>query len=429
MSTRVRKRHTRLGIWRFEILDFRFVICQPPSLLYTASPYLQPPLASCPLFLYNRVTMIFLDLRWVLFGLLLMLVAAVSLTVWLDRRRRERFAPQSIQAVFERAPFGWLVLDGPRTCRYANPYACRLLGLTARAGPLPEADWIPLLKEDRVAARGTVAAIGRYRSVPLPSDKVARWWVTPWGNLDVVFLLDVTAQKRAERASQYLLSDLSHELRTPLGTILTHLEILLLPDVSKEIRQQSLRLLKAETKRMARLVQLMLELGRLETSAEVERRPVDLLALAEQAIAQASPQAEEREIALSLQAVMPLPLVVGDADRLIQVFLNLLDNVVKHCRPGDRAVVSLERAEEGVVCVVRDSGPGIPAEHLPHVSRRFYRAAPQEIEGSGLGLALVEEILRRHGSGLEIESRAEGEEAGTCVRFVLPILPEKEVLA
>jgi signal transduction histidine kinase len=110
----------------------------------------------------------------------------------------------------------------------------------------------------------------------------------------------------------------------------------------------------------------------------------------------------------------------------MQVFLNLLDNVAKHCRPGDRAVVSLERAEEGVACAVRDTGPGIPAEHLPHISRRFYRAAPQAVEGSGLGLALVEEILHRHGSRLEIESRTEGDETGTCVRFVLPVLPEEE---
>ena len=178
---------------------------------------------------------------------------------------------------------------------------------------------------------------------------------------------------------------------------------------------------------MARLVNLMLELGRLETSAEIGRRPVDLLALVEQAIAYTIPQAEEREIALSLQADTPLPPVVGDADRLMQVFLNLLDNVVKHCRPGDRAVVSLERVEEGIACAVRDTGPGIPTEHLSYIPRRFYRAAPQAVEGSGLGLALVEEILRRHGSRLEIESRTEGEETGTCARFVLPVLPEEEV--
>jgi signal transduction histidine kinase len=370
--------------------------------------------------------MIFLDLRWLLFSLLLMLAAAVWLGGWLDRRQRKQLDTQGVQAVFEQAPFGWLVLDGARKYRYANPYACRLLELTSHAGSLPEADWVPLLKEDRAAARGRMAAIGRYRSVTLPLDRTARWWVASWDNLDVVFLLDVTAQKQAEQASQYLLSGLSHELRTPLGTILTHLEILLLPDVSEEIRQQSLRLLKAEAKRMARLVQLMLELGRLETSAEIERRPVDLLTLAEQAIVQLSPQAREREIALSLQADAPLPLVVGDMHRLMQVFLNLLDNAIKHCHPGDQAIVSLEQVETGVACVVRDTGPGIPAEHLPHVSRRFYRAAPQEIEGSGLGLALVEEILRRHGSKLEIESHTEGNEIGTCVRFALPILPERE---
>jgi len=89
-------------------------------------------------------------------------------------------------------------------------------------------------------------------------------------------------------------------------------------------------------------------------------------------------------------------------------------------QPGDRVVVSLQRGEQGIECAVCDSGPGIPAEHLPHVTRRFYRVSPREGEGSGLGLAVVEEILRRHQSRLEIESRAEGPETGTCAHFVLP---------
>lgn len=371
--------------------------------------------------------MLFFDLRWLITGMLLVITAAVSLAVWLARRHKNvLFDSRGAGPVLERAPFGWLMLDGPRSYRYANPYARWLLGLGVPSGSLPQADWVSLLQEDRTAARDTEAAIGRYRSVPLSSGKVAHWWTTPWRDWDVAFLLDVSTQKQAEEASRYLLNGLSHELRTPLAGILTHLEILLLPDISDDIRQQSLRLLKADAQRMARLVRLMLELGRLETSAEIERRPLDLLALAEQAIAQVAPQAEERNIAFSLQAETPIPLVVGDGDRLMQVFLNLLDNVIKHCQPGDRAVISLRPSGQGVECVVQDTGPGIPAVHLPHITRRFYRAAPQKVEGSGLGLALVKEILRRHGSELKIESQAEGDETGTCARFVLPVLPERE---
>lgn len=373
--------------------------------------------------------MLFLDLRWLLFGLLLIVVVAVLLPVWLGHRQRRSTAfldLEGVAAVLERAPCGWLVLDGSRTYCYANPYARRALGLASPAGDLPEAAWVAVLEEDRIAARRDMVAPGCYHNVPLPSGSTVCWWIAPWDNRDVVFLLDITAQQRAEQATAYLFSSLSHELRTPIATILTYLEILLLPNVSSEIRQQSLRLLKAETQRMSRLVNQMLELGRLETSAEIERRLLDPMLLVEQAIAQVAPQAEERGIALSLQVGASLPFVVGDADRLMQVFLNLLDNAVKYSRPGDRVVVSLQRNEEGIECIVRDTGPGIPAKHLPHLTRRFYRAAPQEIEGSGLGLALVEEILHRHGSRLEIESRTEGEETGTCVRFVLPTLPEEE---
>jgi signal transduction histidine kinase len=377
--------------------------------------------------------MLLFDLQWLLFGFLLLLVATVSAAVWLGRRQRRKGAWEALPGVeemhpmLERAPFGVLVLEDIRTCSYANSYARRLLGLASPPCQLPETAWVHLLNEDRVAARLEAGIEGRYRSsVSLPSDQVVRWWVDPCGDLDLVFLLDVTTQQRAEQAARFLLSDLSHELRTPLATILTHLQVLLLPDISTEIGQQSLRLLKEEAQRMARLVNDMLELGRLETSAEIERRPVSLLTVVEQAIAQIAPQAEEREIAVSLEADAPLPLVVGNADRLKQLFLNLLNNAVAYSCPGDRVMVSLRREREGIACAVSDTGPGIPAEHLPHVTRRFYRAVPQAGGGSGLGLALVKEILRRHQSRLEIESQTEGEETGTCVRFVLPVLPEEE---
>ncbi|MBU0702307.1 MAG: hypothetical protein KKC18_00375, partial [Chloroflexi bacterium] len=243
--------------------------------------------------------MLLLDLRWVLFGCLLAVTVAALLAVWLGRWQRERqevtlLDPAGVRAVLERASFGWLVLDSPRACRYANPYARRLLELAAPDGPLPDAAWVPLLEKDREAARREVGTLGRFRSLSLPSDRIVHWWVTPWNDLDIVVVMEATAQHRAEQAASYLLSSLSHELRTPIGTILTHLEILRLPDVSEEIRRQSLHLLQVETKRMARLINQMLELGRLETSAEIERRPVDLLALVEQAIAQSAPQAEER---------------------------------------------------------------------------------------------------------------------------------------
>ncbi|MBI2954946.1 MAG: hypothetical protein HYY30_11570 [Chloroflexi bacterium] len=384
--------------------------------------------------------MFVLDLKSLVFGILLILIAAPFAAIWVDRRLRNKtsghmLAPSlgELDPLLEHVPFGLLLLEGPRTFHYANPFARRLLGISTTAEHhLPDVAWARLLDADRAAVRQEKSTVGRYRSVPISADRSAehgqanasthfiRWWVSPLGDLDFVFLLDVTAQQRAEEAARSLINDLSHELRTPLATILTHLEVLSLPRVSQEIRGQSIQLLKAEAQRMSRMVSMMLELGRLETSLEIERRPVDILALVEELAAQLNPQAEGRGIILSVEANAPLPMVLGDGDRLRQVFLNLLDNALKYARPGDRAVISLGLEEEGIRCTVRDTGPGVPARHLPNITRRFYRAAPQEIEGSGLGLALVEEILRRHQSSLEIESCTEDKNAGTSVRFVLP---------
>ena len=170
----------------------------------------------------------------------------------------------------------------------------------------------------------------------------------------------------------------------------------------------------------------LLDLSRLQVTGQIERRPVDLLPLVQEIVAQMQPRAQERDVDLAFESDAPLELVIGDAGRLKQVFINLLDNALKYVRAGDHVAVSLRQGQNGVLCTVRDDGPGIPAQHLPHVTRRFYRGVPEGSGGSGLGLALVKEILEHHQSDLVIESEALGEQTGTCVRFELPILPVGE---
>lgn len=368
--------------------------------------------------------MVVFELRTVLLLLLLGVTAAAALAVVVTGRASpRRLLPggdnATLAAALSAAPFGLLVLEGAQVVT-ANAYAQRLLRLLSPPAALPDVEWLALLEEDRAAARGDAAGGGRYRTVTFASGQTVRWWVTGLGTRDLVFVFDITTQQRAEQAGRALINDLAHELRTPIATILTHLEVLGLADVGQEVHQQSLALSKDEAQRMARLVNDMLELGRLETATEFVLRPLELVALVEEVLFQALPQATAKRMALSLEASPPLPLALANADRLRQVFLNLLDNALKYAREGDCVVISLAQAETGIACAVCDTGPGIAPEHLPHVTRRFYRAAPKQGTGSGLGLALVAEILRRHNAVLELESRISGK-TGTCARFVLPL--------
>ncbi|MBN1259622.1 MAG: hypothetical protein JXB35_02990 [Anaerolineae bacterium] len=372
-----------------------------------------------------------LDLKTAIFGLLATLVGFIVLTLWLVRRRAAHFRKEamfpggpSLMSIWNDAPVGLLVVEGAALL-YVNAYARRLLRLTKAAQSLPDTEWASVLLEDQRTARADAGGAGRFRNITFVSGRTARWWLASRDARDFVFLLDITSQQRAEQAGRALVNDLAHELRTPIATILTHLEILGLPDIGDDLRRQSLTLSRQETQRMVRLVNDMLELGRLETAAEFSRRPVDLRALVEDVVLQATPQASQVKMDLTLDAEATLPLVLGNADRLRQVFLNLLDNAFKYAGPGDRISIALRRADSsGVRCTVCDTGPGIPPEHIPHLARRFYRAAPKGIEGSGLGLALVAEILRRHESLLDIESPVSAGR-GTRVTFVLPAVAER----
>lgn len=369
------------------------------------------------------------DLKWVLLALLLLMGALVLTTIggmrWWLRRQRSMTALHTLQTVLVNAPVAVAALDQQCQIYYANPVAQRLLTLAPTQRALPTTSWAEQLRQDWQALQPNSAESGRYRTLQIdaPGERplTMRWWLTRWHELTLLFLTDITAQQRSEQAAQVLLSDLAHELRTPLATLLTHLEVLRLPTLADATRSQSLDFMKAEVLRLVRLSNNLVELGRLQASSLLAPQAVDLPALVESLLMQVRPNAAERQMQVNLTLQGASTPILGDPDRLRQLFLNLVENAIKYGGPGNQITVRLVAEAQGMACAVCDTGPGIPAEQIPYLTRRFYRAAPAGVSGSGLGLALAAEILRQHQSRLVIESQTEGVARGTCVRFTLPL--------
>jgi two-component system phosphate regulon sensor histidine kinase PhoR len=372
-----------------------------------------------------------MDLR-VALTVVLLLLAGGAIWAWVRPTKPPFVATQdALLSLFDYAPVAVLWLERAGELRMANVQGRALLGIDPTATRLPTAEWQSRLLEDLQAALASPTGSGRSRTLNLPEQRTWHWWVIAWNAGGLVFINDVTTLQQAEQATHLLLSDLAHELRTPLATLATHLEVLRLSTIAPEIREQSVHFLREETQRLVRLVNNTLELGRLQSSSGLERRPLQLFPLVEAVVTQLHGEAQANRVEVGIEATANLPAVLGNADRLKQVLLNLLDNSIKYARAGDRVIVSLTSGASGVACAVCDNGPGIAAEHLPYVTRRFYRAVPSGLPGSGLGLALAAEIVRQHGAQLTIESKSEaqvtgGESTGTCVRFTLPVWAEVE---
>lgn len=344
--------------------------------------------------------MIVLDLQIVLFILLCCVLATLSIVWALLRRKRPQSAADLRDAwrLLDGLPFSVIIAEGHEV-GFMNQAARQLLPDThATLGALGILDGAPAARSGRLA-----------QPVPL------RWWSQP---LDEQHTLLVLADEREPREQQAFVSRLSHELRTPLTALVAHSAIARDPQIPAETVQASLATIQRESERIARLVRDLLELYRIETADDPLLQPTNLALVAEEALAAVVLRAEERGLQLALEAERGLPRVLAHPDRLKQVFVNLLDNAVKYCRPGDHVVVHLRKEPQGVRCTVQDSGPGIAAADLPHVAERLYRGRT-DVEGSGIGLALVSEILRQHGTALTIKSVAEGGQTGTVCEWTL----------
>jgi two-component system phosphate regulon sensor histidine kinase PhoR len=227
-----------------------------------------------------------------------------------------------------------------------------------------------------------------------------------------MFLLvrDVTRQAQLETMRKDFVANASHELRSPLTVISGYLETLSLDEqIPTELRAPVLEM-RRQAERMTAIIADLLELSRLEASDEqVVGTPIDVTALL--ALLRKDLTARDGPPhAVELRVESPEGLV-ADPGLVHSAFWNLVDNAAKYTPAGGRIVVRWWVDETGGHFSVADTGPGIPAEHLPRLTERFYRVDPgraRQTGGSGLGLAIVRHVLQRHGAELEIAS-VEGE--------------------
>lgn len=225
----------------------------------------------------------------------------------------------------------------------------------------------------------------------------------------------------SEEIKNDFISSVSHELRTPLTAIRGWGETAKMSvGNDDELVAKGLDVVLSEAERLSSLVEELLDFSRMQTGRlTVNTMPVDISYLLTLASDMYTELARQQGIELVFSPPSEAPIVMGDADRLKQVFINIIDNAVKYTEKGGLVLVTETLEEACVKIVVKDTGVGIPASDLDHVKEKFFKSN-KTVRGSGIGLAVADEIIKQHQGFLFVEST---EGAGTTVTIVLP-LPE-----
>jgi two-component system phosphate regulon sensor histidine kinase PhoR len=225
---------------------------------------------------------------------------------------------------------------------------------------------------------------------------------------------DLSPLRRVEEMRADFVANASHELRTPLAALLGFIETLQGPAKNDPAaREKFLAIMRGQASRMARLIDDLLSLSRIELNAHLQpNTPVDLAPIVRQVADGLQTLARDRAVEINVTTPSDALSVLGDRDELIRAVENLVENALKYGEAGKRVDITLSRAQTRggapeARIAVRDYGPGIAPEHLPRLTERFYRvdvADSRAQGGTGLGLALVKHVLNRHGGRIAIES-------------------------
>src|SRR5690348_205240 len=328
-----------------------------------------------------------------------------------------------IEQLIAGLPSAAIVLDRDTRVIAFNEAAASIAPALRRGEPALIALRMPELVDAirRAGKRHEAQRVEFFERVPL--DRWFEAFVTPVrlnagdGIVTDVLLMtfnDLTPLRRVEEMRADFIANASHELRTPLAALLGFVETL--QGTAKDdpvARSKFLGIMQAQATRMARLIDDLLSLSRIELNAHLQpSTPVNLAPIARQVVDGLQTLARDRGVEIKIALPPDTLTVLGDRDELIRALENLIENALKYGAVGKRVDVSVSRfhlraGAPEIRVSVRDYGPGISPEHLPRLTERFYRvdvADSRAQGGTGLGLALVKHVLNRHGGRLTIES-------------------------
>jgi two-component system phosphate regulon sensor histidine kinase PhoR len=335
----------------------------------------------------------------------------IAQIVRLHRRKRfhkQRFVQliRQLQRSTAALPNGVVILNGQREIIWFNRMAGRLLSLrrTADLGLRIE----NLLREPEFAR---YLALQDYSNPvvihPTTEDCYLSLQVVPYGDGQQLLLVnDVSRQMRLEAVRRDFVANASHELRSPLTVISGYLETLSQDPALDRDLQGPVAEMRRQAERMTGIIRDLLELSRLEETDEVVGgEPIDIAALLsilrKDVLARPS---HPRDVRVRIDSDVYL---IGDEPEIHSAFSNLVDNAAKYTPPEGSIEMRWWVDDEGAHFCVTDTGMGIPAEHIPRLTERFYRVdagRSRATGGSGLGLAIVKHVLQRHGADLEVKS-------------------------
>jgi len=222
----------------------------------------------------------------------------------------------------------------------------------------------------------------------------------------------------AEKSRTEFISQVSHELRTPLTAITGWSETIAYDPAVQGDSLRGIHIISKEAERLTGMVKELLEFTRIQDGRfNLRIELIDIAAELEDALFTYGELMRQAGMEINYsEPTKEIPLIPGDPERLKQVFLNLLDNALNHGGDGGKIDVSLRAENDGVHISIRDYGHGIPENELPHVKEKFYKGSSKN-RGTGIGLAVCDEIMSRHGGSLSIENAKDG---GCIAKLVLP---------
>ncbi len=330
-------------------------------------------------------------------------------------QRRKRFHERRVTQQFREfrrlsaaLPDGVLLLSKGREIRWFNRTAASLLGLRRKLDI-----GIPIANLVRDPAFAAYLAEPGSAGVVIRAQGTETWlalFVVPAGEQYLMLVREVTREMRLEQMRKDFVANASHELRSPLTVISGYLDELADEDDIGEEWRVPLADMRRQAARMSEIVEDLLELSRLEASAdEAAMEAVDVPALLRDLVREA-PAARADAPGVDLDVEQGC-LLLGVAHEIHSIASNLISNAVKYTPAGGLVTIRWGRAAGGARLAVQDTGIGIAPEHLPRLTERFYRADRARARargGSGLGLSIVKHGLQRHGGRLEIESEEGG---------------------